>query len=980
VGLFGKDNLQKDPYAATAGVNYSPFPLLKFDADHRLGKGGKNDSRFGVSLNYALGVPLDTQLDSSELTAARSLSGSRYDFVGRNNNIVLEYRKKETITLQMASGVSGFAGEKKSLGVVINTTNGVSRIDWNDTELTAAGGKIIQDSAEHYSVVMPDFAYGEGARNSYPLTAVAYDLSGQASPQAGTTITVSSDAVSPGNSQLSPSLIVLPDDGTSQSPLTLTLNSAADKPVQGVAAEIAVKVTPLNRAAGTDIRISAFTEDSHQPGVYHAVLTAGTQKGEFLLTPELQGAELSPARAVIGKAPSVSQLMISGTLALGEALSGHYQFDGNNMGAADASRYQWGDEGQTAPLNDAAVITVSGTVPAYTLVSSDAGKVKELSVQARNELDITGNTLTVNTRPGTAGNNTGGGNSGAIVNETAAPEISDLQITGTLAVGEALSGTYVFNPLTGNPEDKSLVVWGGKGTTDPATGTAVTTSQILPPYTLTAADAGKVLAVSVQAKNGAGVNGNTLTATTEPGTQGNNTSGGNGGAVVNETAAPEISDLKITGTLLVGETLSGTYAFNPLTGNPEDKSLVVWGGKGTTDPATGTAVTTSQILPPYTLTAADAGKVLAVSVQAKNGADVNGNSLTVTTEQDGDGNDTTGGNSNGTIINPTAKPSITNLVITGNMAVNSELTGSYVFEDNGGENTDKSTYAWGYEGDTAGAAPNGSTVTEKNIIPVYTLRQQDTGKVISLSVQPKNNLNMVGDTVTTVSKTEVYYFDITPANKTIAVTSNYQLTVNHVDDFGHRTPVNNGLNWKSSNNGIATVDSNGLVTGISQGDVIITATGSYQGITFSATTSANIQPLQYSPKYGVAGNMTATAIVKEPDYTIDMRCGWAVDGMGTVGGTGGNKLTIDRVDQVKSIDIITGRDSSGVPLVAQLKFNYKDGDSRTCGSKPDQMITSASKVRDNYAIPEGSILQGYTASGSSQYVSQVQFTSMINPN
>ncbi|MEM8325497.1 inverse autotransporter beta domain-containing protein, partial [Morganella morganii] len=433
VGLFGKDNLQKNPYAATAGVNYSPFPLLKFDADHRLGKGGKNDSRFGVSLNYALGVPLDTQLDSSELTAARSLSGSRYDFVGRNNNIVLEYRKKETITLQMASGVSGFAGEKKSLGVVINTTNGVSRIDWNDTELTAAGGKIIQDSAEHYSVVMPDFAYGEGARNSYPLTAVAYDLSGQASPQAGTTITVSSDAVSPGNSQLSPSLIVLPDDGTSQSPLTLTLNSAADKPVQGVAAEIAVKVTPLNRAAGTDIRISAFTEDSHQPGVYHAVLTAGTQKGEFLLTPELQGAELSPARAVIGKAPSVSQLTISGTLALGEALSGHYQFDGNNMGAADASRYQWGDDGQTAPLNDAAVITVSGTVPAYTLVSSDAGKVKELSVQARNELDITGNTLTVNTRPGTAGNNTGGGNGGAIVNETAAPEISDLKITGTLS-------------------------------------------------------------------------------------------------------------------------------------------------------------------------------------------------------------------------------------------------------------------------------------------------------------------------------------------------------------------------------------------------------------------------------------------------------------------------------------------------------------------------------------------------------------------
>lgn len=350
--------------------------------------------------------------------------------------------------------------------------------------------------------------------------------------------------MSPGSSQLSPSLIVLPDDGTSQSPLALTLNSAADKPVQGVAAEIAVKVTPLNRAAGTDIRISAFTEDSHQPGVYHAVLTAGTQKGEFLLTPELQGAELSPARAVIGKAPSVSQLTISGTLALGEALSGHYQFDGNNMGAADASRYQWGDEGQTASLNDAAVITVSGTVPAYTLVSSDAGKVKELSVQARNELDITGNTLTVNTRPGTAGNNTGGGNGGAIINEAAAPEISDLKITGTLSVGESLGGTYAFNPLTGNPEDKSLVAWGEKGTTDPATGTAVTTSQILPPYTLTAADAGKVLAVSVLAKNGAGVDGNTQTVTTDASAaEGNNTNGGSDGKIV----APSLGNIIVNG-------------------------------------------------------------------------------------------------------------------------------------------------------------------------------------------------------------------------------------------------------------------------------------------------------------------------------------------------------------------------------------------------------------------------------------------------
>ncbi|KJF76344.1 hypothetical protein UA45_19125 [Morganella morganii] len=59
----------------------------------------------------------------------------------------------------------------------------------------------------------------------------------------------------------------------------------------------------------------------------------------------------------------------------------------------------------------------------------------------------------------------------------------------------------------------------------------MTVSGTLPSYTLKTADAGKVMAVSVLAKNGAGVGGNTLTATTEPGAPGNNTGGGNSGII-----------------------------------------------------------------------------------------------------------------------------------------------------------------------------------------------------------------------------------------------------------------------------------------------------------------------------------------------------------------------------------------------------------------------------------------------------------------
>ncbi|MCZ5660429.1 inverse autotransporter beta domain-containing protein [Escherichia coli] len=37
---------------------------------------------------------LQKQLDPAEVAARRSLVGSRYDLVDRNNNIVLEYRKE----------------------------------------------------------------------------------------------------------------------------------------------------------------------------------------------------------------------------------------------------------------------------------------------------------------------------------------------------------------------------------------------------------------------------------------------------------------------------------------------------------------------------------------------------------------------------------------------------------------------------------------------------------------------------------------------------------------------------------------------------------------------------------------------------------------------------------------------------------------------------------------------------------------------
>ncbi|KHP18509.1 hypothetical protein QS38_24000, partial [Salmonella enterica subsp. enterica serovar Dublin] len=61
VGLFGKDERQKNPHALTAGVSWTPVPLLKLSAEQRAGKAGEHDTRFGAEASYRIGDSLRSQ-------------------------------------------------------------------------------------------------------------------------------------------------------------------------------------------------------------------------------------------------------------------------------------------------------------------------------------------------------------------------------------------------------------------------------------------------------------------------------------------------------------------------------------------------------------------------------------------------------------------------------------------------------------------------------------------------------------------------------------------------------------------------------------------------------------------------------------------------------------------------------------------------------------------------------------------------------
>ncbi|WP_421184789.1 inverse autotransporter beta domain-containing protein, partial [Aeromonas enteropelogenes] len=160
------------------------------------------------------------------------------------------------------------------------------------------------------------------------------------------------------------------------------------------------------------------------------------------------------------------------------------------------------------------------------------------------------------------------------IDPAAKPKVRNLRMAGTLEVGKALSATYAFDANGGDVNDRSTYAWGNQGETTAAaaSGAVVATSGVVPDYTLSAADVGEVKEISVQAKNGQEVIGNTVTVGSDgkaidsdggTGGGGSDTDGGadtdgdgKGEGVIDPAAKPKVRNLRMAGTLEVGKALS----------------------------------------------------------------------------------------------------------------------------------------------------------------------------------------------------------------------------------------------------------------------------------------------------------------------------------------------------------------------------------------------------------------------------------------
>ncbi|MEA0020070.1 inverse autotransporter adhesin YeeJ [Escherichia coli] len=291
VALFDKDDRQSNPHAITAGLNYTPFPLMTFSAEQRQGKQGENDTRFAVDFTWQPGSAMQKQLDPNEVAARRSLAGSRYDLVARNNNIVLEYRKKELVRLTLTDPVTGKSGEVKSLVSSLQTKYALKGYNVEATALEAAGGKVVT-TGKDILVTLPGYRFTSTPEtdNTWPIEVTAEDVKGNLSNREQSMVVVQAPTLSQKDSSVSLSTQTLNADSHSTATLTFIAHDAAGNPV--------VRLVLSTRHEGVqDITLSEWKDNGD--GSYTQILTTGAMSGTLTLMPQLNGVDAAKAPAVV---------------------------------------------------------------------------------------------------------------------------------------------------------------------------------------------------------------------------------------------------------------------------------------------------------------------------------------------------------------------------------------------------------------------------------------------------------------------------------------------------------------------------------------------------------------------------------------------------------------------------------------------------------------------------------------------------------
>lgn len=299
VALFGKDKRQKNPHAVTAGVNWTPFPLLTLGTEHRQGSNSSKNSQISMTLNVTPGMSWKKHVDSDGVALLRSLAFSKYDLVERNNNIVLEYRKQDLIYITLPSEVEGYVLSTQDIFANIKTKYALSHVEWLAPDFVGDGG-ILKNTDNKLTITFPPHATDK----IYTLSAVAWDKKGNRSNRAVTYLSVIHYPVNETYSTKTALPQSVSADGQATSTIHLSLRDNDDKPITVAADSLKSHISQssqpqLLKSSAQDPQLSNLVKDPTissfkqvAPGDYEAIYTAGTAIGDVTITTLLNDIEL----------------------------------------------------------------------------------------------------------------------------------------------------------------------------------------------------------------------------------------------------------------------------------------------------------------------------------------------------------------------------------------------------------------------------------------------------------------------------------------------------------------------------------------------------------------------------------------------------------------------------------------------------------------------------------------------------------------
>lgn len=177
VDLFNSGNSYSNPTAMQFGLSYTPVPLFTLSATHTEGEGGESQDQLGLTMTWRPGVALSQQLSADNVAAAHSLAGSRYDRVERNEQPVLAFRQRKTLSVFLATPPWQVQpGETLALKLQVRNANPVRALSWQgDTQALSLTPPASNTSLEGWSIIIPAWNPAPDASNEYRLSVTVED-------------------------------------------------------------------------------------------------------------------------------------------------------------------------------------------------------------------------------------------------------------------------------------------------------------------------------------------------------------------------------------------------------------------------------------------------------------------------------------------------------------------------------------------------------------------------------------------------------------------------------------------------------------------------------------------------------------------------------------------------------------------------------------------------------------------------------------